>query len=196
MNKIRIETEMDQNALLKRPIVLKLFSLHLLTMCLVTGCVSPNAKPAYPPLAAGTPASVLKLDNTMTCSMWAQFKFKAAIGVSVTIDGFSPLEPDKLKSGWQPQSKELIPKGITEVRLPAGSHTLVHKGQGLGQNTYYFNPVNMTFDTEEGKTYVIRFKNTTRGAKIRYAVEYEGWSTEQSSQWPNEVGVANPIFGH
>lgn len=196
MKTTQTKSQLFRNSLFRCGAVFKRYGPLLLLIALVSGCATPNAKPAYPPLAAGTPASVLKLDNTMTCSMWAQFEFKAAIGVSVTIDGFSPLEPATLKSGWQPQSKQFIPKGITEVRLPAGSHTLVHKGQGLGQNTYYFNPVNMTFDTEEGKTYVIRFKNTTKGTKIRYAVEYEGWSTEQSSQWPNEVGVANPMFGH
>ena len=100
------------------------------------------------------------------------------------------MERAKLKRG------QFLPKGTTEVRLPVGSHSFVHRGVVLANSPYYFNPVSMTFDTEEGKTYVIRFKNTTRGAKIRYAVEYEGWSTEQSSQWPTEVGIANPIFGH
>lgn len=194
MNKTRIEPEMDRNALLKWPIALKLFSL-ILPICLVTGCV--NVKPAYPPLSAGTPASVLKLDNTMADSMWAQFQFKTPIGLIVTIDGFSPLEHAKLKSGGQWQSKQFIPNGVTEVRLPAGSHTLVHQGRILLlDNRYYFNPVTMAFDTEEGKTYVIRFKSTSTAFKIRYAVEYEGWSTEQSSQWPTEVSIANPILGH
>ncbi len=195
MNKTRIETEMNQNALLKWPVVLKLFSPLLLAMWLVTGCVTANVKPAYPPLAAGTPASVLKLDNTMNDFMFA-FQFYAPIGLNITVDGFSPLDPAKLKTGGQWQNKQFLPKGITEVRLPVGSHTLMHEGRMLGNTPYTFSPVSMVFDTEEGKTYTIRFKQTSTAAKPRYAIEYEGWSTEQSSQWPNEVGIANPIFGH
>ena len=122
-------------------------------------------------------------------------QFKAAIGVKVTVDGFSPLEQSKLKTGGQWQSKQLLPKGVTEVRLPAGSHTLVHEARVLGNSPYHSNPVSLGFETEEGKTYLIRFKNTTAAFKLRYAIEYEGWSTEQTSQWQNEFPAANPMFG-
>ena len=160
------------------------------------GCTTAKVKPAYPALESGAPASTLKLDNTMAASMFA-IQVTAPIGLVVTVDGFSPLEKDKLKSGGQlGASKQLLPKGITEIPLPAGSHTLTHTGRVLGKSPYHFNPVNMSFDTEEGKTYVIRFRNKSTLGKLRYAVEYEGWGTEQSSQWPAEVGVANPIFGH
>jgi hypothetical protein len=96
-----------------------------------------------------------------------------------------------LKYTW-----EILPKGTTELRLPVGSHVLVHTAKILQDKIYYFKPVNMSFETEAGKTYVIHFKNTSTATKLHYAIEYEGWSSEQSSQWPNEVGVANPMFGH
>ena len=173
--------------------IIELFAPLLAAIGLAAGCATTNMKPAYPTLEVGTPASVLKLDNTMADSMW---QFSAPIGVKVTVDGFSPLEKGKLKSGGQfGQTKQLLPKGITEIRLPAGSHTLTHHARVLGNSIYYFNPVDMTFDTEEGKSYVIRFKSRTTAFKLRYAVEYEGWGKEQISQWPSEVSFANPIFG-
>lgn len=169
-----------------------LLSVVLFTM----GCATVNkSKPAYPTLESGQPGSVLKLENTMADSMWA-LQMKAGIGLQVTVDGFSPLEQDKLKTGGQLRAKTFIPKGATEVHLAAGSHTLRHQGTVLGNSPYRFNPVDMSFETEEGKTYVIRFKNTTTAFTLRYAVGYEGWSTEQTSQWPTEVRFANPIFGH
>ena len=73
---------------------------------------------------------------------------------------------------------------------PAGGqpHVDAHR-PSVGKSPYHFNPVNMSFDTEEGKTYVIRFRNKSTLGKLRYAVEYQGWGTEQSSQWPAEVGA-------
>ncbi|MGO9199652.1 MAG: hypothetical protein ACLQM8_03825 [Limisphaerales bacterium] len=162
---------------------------------LAAGCSTAQVKPAYPAPEAGAPASILKLDNTMADSMWAA-QLKAGIGLKVTVDGFSPLEKAKLKGGGQiGATKQLLPKGVTELRLPSGSHTLVHEGKVLGRSRYYFNPVSISFDTEPGKTYVVRFKNSTTLMKLQYAVEYEGWSSEQTSQWPNEIKFANPILG-
>ena len=151
------------------------------------GCATNNVKPAYPTPAADAPVSILKLDNSMAALVWA-LQVKTAIGLSVTVDGFSPLEKAQLKSGGQlGGSKQLLPKGVTEIRLPAGSHTLAHTGKVLANKPYHFDPVSISFDTEAGKTYVVRFKNTTTLLKLRYSVEYGGWSTEQSSQWPTEV---------
>ena len=162
--------------------------------CGVTGCATVT-KPVYPAAEAGGSASVLKLDNTMSDSMFAM-ELYAPVGLKITVDGFSPLEQGKLKSGHQLfQSKQFLPKGVTEVRLPAGSHTLTHTGQPLANTPLSFNPVTMSFDTEEGKTYVIRFKKASKAMKLKYSLEYEGWSTEQTSQWPNEVGTANSFFG-
>ena len=172
-----------------------MFGPLLLAVGLTTGCATVDPKPAYPALDSGTAASVLKLDNTMATSMWAM-QVKAPIGLKVTVDGFSALEKAKLKSGGQlGPSGQYLPKGITEVRLAAGSHTLTHTGSVLGKGMYYFNPVNMAFDTEEGKSYVLRFKQRGTLLKMAYTIEYEGWGREQSSQWPNEVSIANPIFG-
>lgn len=169
-----------------------LLSVVLFTM----GCATVNkSKPAYPTLESGQPGSVLKLDNTMSDSAWAM-QMKAPIGLQVAVDGFSPAAQDKLKTGGKFGPKTFIPKGTTEIRLAPGSHTLRHQAKILGKSQYYFNPVDMSFDTDEGKTYVIRFKNTSTLFNLRYAVEYEGWSTEQTSQWPTEVRYANPIFGH
>jgi hypothetical protein len=53
----------------------------------------------------------------------------------------------------------------------------------------------MNFDTEEGKTYVIRFKAASKAFKPQYAIEYEGWSKEQSSAWPPEVATGNQMIG-
>lgn len=183
------------NLMINRPTLL--FPLNLTgfmaaVALLATGCATP--KPVYPAADAGTATSVLKIDNTMADSMFA-LQWNAAIGLRMTVDGFSPLDKSKLTSGGQISSKQFVPKGITEVRLPAGSHTLVHEGKVLGRSIYYFKPVTNSFETEEGKTYTIRFKNTTTPMNLRYAVEYEGWNTEQTSQWPSEVRYANPILG-
>lgn len=167
----------------------------LLAALLAAGCATSSVKPAYPVAQPGERTSVLRLDNTMADSAWA-VQFLAPIALTITVDGFSPVEKAKLKSGGLiGQGSKFIPKGITEVHLPAGSHTLTHQGRILNNSPYRFDPVTMSFDTEEGKTYVIRFKAASKATKPRYAIEYEGWSKEQTSQWPNEVSIANPIFG-
>jgi hypothetical protein len=156
------------------------------------GCATADVKPVYPAPEAGAPVSILKLDNTMADSAWA-LQVKTAIGLIVTVDGFSPIEKAKLKSGQLGASKQLLPTGISEIRLPAGSHTLTHTAKVLAKKPYHFDPVSISFDTEAGRTYVVRFKNTTTLLKLCYSVEYEGWSSEQTSQWPNEVRQANPL---
>jgi hypothetical protein len=55
--------------------------------------------------------------------------------------------------------------------LPAGSHTLTHQGRILGNSAYHFDPVTMNFDTESGKTYVIRFKAKSVPFKVIYTLE-------------------------
>ena len=87
-----------------------------------------------------------------------------------------------------------MPKGVTEVHIPAGSHTITHHVTIIGSDQYYFRPVTSSFDTEAGRTYLVRF--TRRGHKPLYGLEYEGWETEQSSLLPDEVKIANPVFGH
>jgi hypothetical protein len=167
----------------------------LATAALVTGCATTGPRQAYPTLDEGQPASVLRLDNTIADSAWAM-QFKAPIGLKVTIDGFAPADKAKLKAGGQiGPGKVYLPTGVTEVRMLAGSHTMVHEGKLLGKKQYRFNPVTMTFDTEEGKTYIMRFKQAGTILKPAYLIEYEGWDSEQTSQWPNEVSIANPLFG-
>ena len=167
----------------------------LLAATLATGCATSQVKPVYPAQAAQSGNCTVKLDNTMADSMWA-LQMMAPIGLEVTVDGFSPLEKEKLKTGGQLRPKTFIPKGVTELALAPGSHVLRHQGSVLGNTPYRFAPVDMPFETEAGKTYVIRFKNTTKPFKLKYAVEYEGWSREESAPWPSEVRSSNPIFGH
>ena len=194
MSSTRMIMEMNRSCFNKWVARLQRVSPLLLATSLFIGCAT--TKPAYPGVEAGAPASILRLDNTMASSIWA-VQLLAPIGMHVTVDGFSPAEKGKLSSGGQlGQSGQLIPKGITEIRLVPGSHTLTHTGKLLGKGHYHFNPASMAFDTEVGKTYVIRFKQASTVFKPKYALVYEGWSTEQTSQWPNEVSIANPIFGH
>ena len=154
--------------------------LAVVAVVLATGCATPQVKPAYPAVEAGMPASVLKLENTMGRM--------SRLPLKVTVDGFSPVEKSKLK-----KSGPFLPSGITEVRVPAGSHVLEHQGEV--ESPYYFNPVKTSFETEEGKTYVVRFRSKNSLMQLRYTIEYEGWSTEECAQWPNQVNMANPLFG-
>lgn len=158
-------------------------NLAVVATLLFTACATTvDVKPPYPTLKAGVPASILRIENQARDSRMAPGPF-----VRVTIDGFFPLEKTKLIG------EQYLPKGTTDIHLTAGSHTLKHTGSTANQ--YYFNPVEMTFDTEDGKTYVIRIKKGGSLMKACYLLEYEGWPSEQVSQWPAEVCVANALFG-
>jgi hypothetical protein len=168
------------NVLAIRRTAITLPLLYLAAMFLLNGCATVPPKLAYPALKAGEAACVLRLENTFPS--WNPLGWP--ISMEITVDGFLPVE-----------KRPYLQKGITEVRLPAGNHVLVQQAR-QGHNTiYYFKPVTMSFDVEAGKTYTIRFKNTSTAVICRYGVEYEGWSTEQCSQWPNTVSVANHLFG-
>jgi hypothetical protein len=160
--------------------------LYLAAMFLLNGCATVPPKLAYPALKAGEAACVLRLENTISeWDMLAGWR----LGMDITVDGFLPVEQTKLSRG------RFLTKGNTEISLPVGNHVLVHQACILTGGLYRFNPVTMSFETEAGKTYVVRFKNTSSMVKPRYGVEYEGWGSEQTAQWPNTVTTANAIFG-
>ena len=76
---------------------LQQFGPLLILIGLISGCVAPNVKPAYPALATGTPESVLKIDNTLDDPSEAGLHLIVRFALELTIDGFSPLDPAKLK---------------------------------------------------------------------------------------------------
>ena len=151
-----------------------------------------ETKTAYPEPPTGTPVSRLVIENTMSASA---LSLSGGMGLVITLDGFSLLTEEKLKRGGLQFGKKYVPKGESSIAITVGSHSMVHTVELPGGNgLYHFRTAEMAFETEEGKTYRMKFRKAGTMMKPTYAIEYEGWSSEQIAQWPSEVGIGDLIF--
>ena len=147
-------------------------------------------KIVYPEPPAGTPVSTLIIENTLNPSQWSM---KGGIGLVITLDGFSLMTGAKLKgAGTLWGGKKYIPVGESAITIAAGSHAMVHTAENTG-NGWHSPVFEMAFDTEEGKTYRVKFLSTGTALKKTYTIEYEGWSREQIAQWPSESAIARGL---
>ena len=156
-------------------------NLLLVSACLgLSGCTAVKATiPMYPPLEPGAPASVLQLDNQIPDFA---LSLRGCLYLAVTLDGFSPTD------------KSYLPEGTNEIRVAGGSHVIEHSATWCDNSIYYFNRVSMHFETEPGKTYLVRFTPIFWSMKPGYHIEYEGWPNEDLARWPKANRIANPLF--
>jgi hypothetical protein len=161
------------------PFKAKISILSIVICIFLSGCETIPKKSLYPSLTEGTPVSILFIDNPFSSNMWlATTPFLMQMGV----DGFTL------------HKKEYLPTGVSEFRLFAGSHQITIKVQTCS-SLCYTNPVTINVEMQAGETYRILFKKIGSFIKPKVQIIYEGWSEEDSSSWPTEIGIANPIFG-
>ena len=52
-----------------------------------------------------------------------------------------------------------------------------------------------SLNIEKGKTYIITFKSLIESLwRVGYEIEYEGWSDEEKSPWPEKNIIINPLW--
>ena len=154
--------------------LIKLFVIASVSM-LLSSCATTTA-PIYPQLDEDSELSILMLDNRLSTSLMSPAPL-----LEVQLDGFSVTEN---KDVWGAQ---FLLKGVLEVKIPSGSHEIIHKGRTKSNGEAWYDPISTTFDVEAGQTYTIIFEYKRETMmKIGYALSYEGWLDEVTAQWPSK----------
>ena len=160
---------------------------------LFVGCISPSNPLVFPMAPAEQPHALLRLDNRMDPDTFV----KGTLCVNAWVDGV------------QPTLRHWLPYGVTELRLEAGKHEIIHRGvtpAGLGTDprlawgpggTAYHATDPQVIDTilQAGRTYTIRFLFSGGLLKGAYVAEYEGWPPDEAAAWSRDHVVRSHLRG-
>ena len=150
------------------------------------GCVTTTGgRKLVVPIEPGEKTCTLVLENPMMGTLIGKF----GLSTTVAIDGFTPIQWGTSNSGE-----------ATTFKLPAGNHQLVVLCVDPFSNNqvYMVEFLAINFDAGADKVYRIKVQGGDFSMReFIYRFSYEGWSNDESADWPVEkvFKSPSPLFG-